>query len=47
MDKGIYYYTTYNNHQITAVEMHKENLEGTELITYSVVDQEQIHYLNK
>ena len=47
MDKGIYYYTTYNNHQITAVEMHKENLEGTELITYPVVDQEQIHYLNK
>ena len=24
--KGIYYYTTYDNHQITAVDMHKENL---------------------
>ena len=47
MDKGIYYYTTYNNHQITAVEMYKENLEGTELITYPVVDQEQIHNLKK
>ena len=29
--KGIYYYTTYDNHQITAVDMHKENLDGEEL----------------
>ena len=27
-DKGIYYYTTYGNHQITAVDMHREDLEG-------------------
>ena len=26
--KGIYYYTTYENHQITAVDMHRENLDG-------------------
>ena len=25
--KGIYYYTTYDNHQITSVDMHKENLD--------------------
>lgn len=25
-DKGIYYYTTYENHQIQAVDMHRENL---------------------
>lgn len=24
-DRGIYYYTTYDNHQITAVDMHREN----------------------
>ena len=29
-DKGIYYYTTYDNHQISAVDMHKENLEAKE-----------------
>ena len=26
--KGIYYYTTYDNHQITAIDMHKENLNS-------------------
>ena len=26
-DKGIYYYTTYGKHQITAVDMHREDLE--------------------
>ena len=30
--KGIYYYTTYDNHQITAVNMNKENLEEDKLI---------------
>ena len=29
--KGIYYYTTYNNHQITAVDMHREKLDGDKL----------------
>lgn len=31
-DKGIYYYTTYDNHQISGVDMHQENLDGTQLI---------------
>lgn len=26
-DKGIYYYTTYENHQITAVDINRENLD--------------------
>ena len=33
-DKGIYYYKTYENFNITAVDMHHENLDGTELICY-------------
>ena len=33
-DKGIYYYTTYENSRITAVDMYRENLEGNELISY-------------
>lgn len=45
-DKGIYYYTTYDNHQITAVNMYKENLDGTELIRYSPVYGEQIKMQN-
>lgn len=44
--KGIYYYTTYNNHQITAVDMHKENLYGKELVRYQLIKGEHINYQN-
>ena len=27
--RGIYYYSTYDNRQITGVDMHRENLDGT------------------
>ncbi len=33
-DKGIYYYTTYHNRSITGVDMHKENLDSTCLVSY-------------
>ncbi len=45
-NKGIYYYTTYNNHQITAVDMYKENLEGTSMIRYPFISCEQIKMQN-
>ena len=45
-DKGIYYYTTYNNHQITGVDMHRENLEGAQLVRYPMIADEQIRMLN-
>lgn len=35
--KGIYYYTTYNNHQIIGVDMHKENLDASNLIRYQLI----------
>lgn len=41
-DKGIYYYTTYENHQITAVDMHRENLDSAQLIRYPLITGEQI-----
>lgn len=41
-DKGIYYYTTYSNRQITAVDMHRENLEACELIRCPFTTKEQI-----
>lgn len=44
--KGIYYYTTYGNHQITAVDMHKENLDGESLIRYPLIKCEHINYQN-
>ena len=45
-DKGIYYYTTYNNHQITAVDMHKEDLNSSTLIHYPLITREQIRFQN-
>ena len=45
-DKGIYYYTTYENHQITAVDMHRENLDGSELAHYPLIQGEQIKFQN-
>lgn len=45
-NKGIYYYTTYENHQICAVDMHKENLDGNLLHAYSLKQEEQIQRLN-
>ncbi len=34
LDKGIYYYKTYTNHQICSVKLFNENLNGKELINY-------------
>lgn len=45
-DKGIYYYTTYENHQITAVDMHRENLDGSQLVSYPLITGEQIRMQN-
>lgn len=45
-DKGIYYYKTYNNSQINAIDMNKENLDKNELINYNLIDSQQINYLN-
>lgn len=44
--KGVYYYTTYENHQITAVDMHKENLDGDALVSYALIEGEQIYRQN-
>lgn len=45
-DKGIYYYTTYENSQISAVDMHKENLDSQELILYPLIKGQQIRMQN-
>lgn len=46
-DKGIYYYTTYENHQITAIDMHAEDLDDFALTCYPLVQGEQIHWQNR
>lgn len=46
LDKGIYYYTAYDNHQITAVYMHNENLDTSALYTYPFIQTMEINKLN-
>lgn len=46
LDKGIYYYTTYENSSITAVDMTHEDLDGNELISYPLITAQQIRRLN-
>ena len=45
-DKGIYYYKTYENHQITGVDMSKENLDGQELICYPMNKESHFYQQN-
>ena len=42
MDKGIYYYITYENSQITGIDMNKENLDSNELINFELIKGQQI-----
>ncbi len=45
-DKGIYYYTAYDNHQITGVDMHREDLDADKLVRYETIREEQIRMQN-
>ena len=45
-DRGIYYYVTYGNRQICAVDMHREDLEGNGVITYGLLKKEQMLFQN-
>ena len=46
VDKGIYYYTTYENSQVCAVDMHKEDLDGNKLVSYPLDKTLAIQYQN-
>ena len=45
-DKGIYYYKTYNNSQINAVDMHRENLDGNILIIHPMLTKTAVLWQN-
>ncbi len=45
--KGVYYYTTYGNRRISAVELHSENPEGNQLLRFPLVMEEDIRFLNR
>ena len=46
LNRGIYYYTTYENRQINAIDMHKENLNNSRLILYPIINKQNINYIN-
>ena len=46
LEKGIYYYNTYENNQINAIDMNKENLDGNEIKTYKYNKTLSINYVN-
>lgn len=45
-DKGVYYYTTYENNRIIGVDIHREDLDGTKLVSYPLVAEQQIAIQN-
>lgn len=45
-DRGIYHYTTYENNQITAVDMHRENLDSDKLYCFPLITDQQIRFEN-
>lgn len=45
-DKGIYYYRTYDNSQIVAIDMHRENLDGAQVISYPLLKNQEIMWQN-
>lgn len=46
LEKGIYYYNTYENNQINAIDMNKENLDGNEIKTYKYNKTLSINHIN-
>ena len=45
-DKSVYYYTTYGNQRITAVDMYGENLDASDLISYPLQTKQDILHQN-
>lgn len=45
-DKGIYYYTTYENREICAVDMYKENLESENIVLYPMRKEFKVKNIN-
>ena len=44
--RGIYYYTTYGNSAVTAVDMHREDLDSGELAAYPMLTEMAVNFQN-
>ncbi len=45
-DRGLYYYTTYDNRQINCVDMHRTDLDSNTVSRFPLVTEMQINYHN-
>ncbi len=45
-DRGLYYYTTYDNRQINCVDMHRTDLDGAGISRFPLILEQGIHYQN-
>lgn len=43
--KGIYYYKTYNNNQITAIKLKEQNMNSNQLSIYELNEKQNINYI--
>ena len=46
LEKGLYYYKSYNNNQINMLDMHKEDLDGSEMKIFPYNDIQVVNTLN-
>ena len=46
LEKGLYYYKSYNNNQINMLDMHKEDLDGSEMKIFPYNDVQVVNLLN-
>ena len=44
--KGIYYYKTYSNNQISAVYLNRADLDGSKLETFELITSQQVRDIN-
>ena len=45
-NKGVLYYRTYNNSQISVVDLFSEELDSADLINYILINDEQFNFIN-
>lgn len=46
LDSKTYYYKTYANNQLQAIRLQGENLDSSDLITYELIQDQAIRFLN-
>ncbi len=46
LDRGLYYYTTYDNRQISCVDLHRADLNGSTVSRYPLLTKQRVQYQN-